>query len=174
MTFIVRPVWTSDTQDWAEKLIRKNYLQLRRGFVMKAAVMTEFRQPLKIMDLPDPTPGPDSALIRVEACGICRSDWHLWQGDWAWMGIQPALPLVMGHELAGVVESVGADVHTFRAGDASHCHSIRRAGAANTARQVDQIYALPTVQSVLISTAAMDVWPLSRQPMRTLCTCPIT
>jgi alcohol dehydrogenase len=47
---------------------------------MKAAVMTEFRQPLKIMDLPDPTPGPDSALIRVEACGICRSDWHLWQG----------------------------------------------------------------------------------------------
>ena len=84
---------------------------------MKAAVMTEFRQPLKIMDLPDPSPGPDSALIRVEACGICRSDWHLWQGDWAWMGIQPALPLVMGHELAGVVESVGADVHTFRPGD---------------------------------------------------------
>ncbi len=84
---------------------------------MKAAVMTEFCQPLKIMDLPDPSPGPDSALIRVEACGICRSDWHLWQGDWAWMGIQPALPLVMGHELAGVVESVGADVHTFRPGD---------------------------------------------------------
>ena len=84
---------------------------------MKAAVMTEFRQPLKIMDLPDPSPGPDSALVRVEACGICRSDWHLWQGDWAWMGIQPALPLVMGHELAGVVESVGADVHTFRPGD---------------------------------------------------------
>ncbi len=84
---------------------------------MKAAVMTEFRKPLEIMDLPDPEPGPDDALIRVEACGICRSDWHLWQGDWTWMGIQPQLPLVMGHEMAGVVEAVGSGVRSFRVGD---------------------------------------------------------
>ena len=84
---------------------------------MKAAVMTELRRPLEVMDLPDPAPGPDDALIRVEACGICRSDWHLWQGDWTWMGVQPQLPLVMGHELAGVVEAVGASVRGYRAGD---------------------------------------------------------
>ena len=84
---------------------------------MKAAVMTELRKPLEVMELQDPLPGPDGALVLVEACGICRSDWHLWQGDWTWMGIQPQLPIVMGHELAGVVESVGSDVRTFRPGD---------------------------------------------------------
>lgn len=84
---------------------------------MKAAVMTEFRKPLETMDLPDPVPGPDDALIRVEACGICRSDWHLWQGDWTWMGIQPQLPLVLGHEMAGVVESVGSGVRSFHVSD---------------------------------------------------------
>ncbi len=84
---------------------------------MKAAVLTELRKPLEVMNLPDPTPGPEGALIHVEACGICRSDWHTWQGDWAWIGIQPQLPLVMGHELGGVVEAVGAGVRRFRAGD---------------------------------------------------------
>ncbi len=47
---------------------------------MKAAVMTELRKPLEVLELPDPVPAPDGALVRVEACGICRSDWHLWQG----------------------------------------------------------------------------------------------
>jgi alcohol dehydrogenase, propanol-preferring len=84
---------------------------------MKAAVMTELRKPLEVLELPDPVPGPDGALVRVEACGICRSDWHLWRGDWTWMGIHPQLPLVMGHELAGVVEAVWSSVRDFRAGD---------------------------------------------------------
>jgi propanol-preferring alcohol dehydrogenase len=65
---------------------------------MKAAVLTEFGQPLEVRELPDPTPGPNDAVVRVEACGICRSDWHVWQGDWTWLGIGLNLPLVLGHE----------------------------------------------------------------------------
>jgi D-arabinose 1-dehydrogenase-like Zn-dependent alcohol dehydrogenase len=84
---------------------------------MKAAVMIEFKHPLKIQDLADPKPGADDALIRTEACGICRSDWHLWQGDWTWIGVKVGLPLVMGHEFSGVVEEVGANVRNFKAGD---------------------------------------------------------
>jgi len=84
---------------------------------MKAAVMTQFKAPLEIKEVPDPTPGPADALVRVEACGICRSDWHVWQGDWTWMGVSPNLPLIMGHEFGGVVEAVGEQVQGFRPGD---------------------------------------------------------
>jgi D-arabinose 1-dehydrogenase-like Zn-dependent alcohol dehydrogenase len=68
-------------------------------------------------ELTDPKPGPDGALIRTEACGVCRSDWHLWQGDLTWVGVKVSLPLVMGHEFCGVVEEVGANVANFKAGD---------------------------------------------------------
>ena len=84
---------------------------------MKAAVMTKFRAPLEVRELPDPTPGPKDALVRVEGCGICRSDWHLWQGDWKWVGVEVNLPLVMGHEFGGVVEAVGSEVNNFKPGD---------------------------------------------------------
>lgn len=84
---------------------------------MKAAVLTRLREPLEIQALPEPRPGPSDALVRVEACGICRSDWHLWQGDWSWVGIELSLPHVLGHEFGGVVEAVGADVRNFKRGD---------------------------------------------------------
>ena len=80
--------------------------------MMKAAVMTALNAPLEIQRLPDPTPGPTDAVIGVEACGICRSDWHTWQGDF-----ECDLPRVMGHEFGGVIEAVGADVRGFKVGD---------------------------------------------------------
>ncbi|WP_142809491.1 zinc-dependent alcohol dehydrogenase family protein [Tepidiphilus olei] len=85
---------------------------------MKAAVMVKHREPLKVDELPNPKPGPDDAVLRVEACGICRSDWHAWQGDWSWIGISPELPIVPGHEIGGVVEEVGSNVKRYRKGDA--------------------------------------------------------
>jgi len=72
---------------------------------MKAAVVEAFKEPLKIWnDWPDPELGPDDVLVKVRANGICRSDWHLWQGHWDWMGFSPPLPAVLGHETAGEVE----------------------------------------------------------------------
>jgi len=84
---------------------------------MKAAVITELRRPPVVQELPDPTPGPGDAVIRVEACGVCRSDWHFWQGDWTWLGLEPSLPMVLGHEFGGVVEAVGSGVRSFKPGD---------------------------------------------------------
>jgi len=85
---------------------------------MKAAVLEAFREPLKVRDdWPDPEIGPDDALVKVEANGICRSDWHLWQEDWAWLGFSIPLPIVLGHESAGIVEEVGANVKRFKKGD---------------------------------------------------------
>lgn len=80
---------------------------------MKAAIYEAFGQPLAIKDVPDPIIYDDGVVIRVEANGICRSDWH------GWMGHDPdiKLPHVPGHELAGVVEHVGKDVRKWRPGD---------------------------------------------------------
>jgi len=84
---------------------------------MRAAVFEGVRKPLVVRDMPDPSPGPDGAVIRVEANGICRTDWHLWTGDWSWVGIQIPVPHVFGHEFCGVVEEVGANTKNWKAGD---------------------------------------------------------
>jgi D-arabinose 1-dehydrogenase-like Zn-dependent alcohol dehydrogenase len=85
---------------------------------MRAAVLTRYREPLEFRDnLPMPVAGPADVVIRVEACGICRSDWHLWQEDWTWIGISVPLPRVQGHEFGGVVEEVGSEVRILKRGD---------------------------------------------------------
>lgn len=80
---------------------------------MRAAIFEEFGQPFTIQNVPDPAPGDQGVVIRVEATGICRSDWH------GWMGHDPdiRLPHVPGHELAGVVEAVGKNIRRWRPGD---------------------------------------------------------
>lgn len=84
---------------------------------MKAAVMEGVRQPLVVRDMPDPTPAKNGVVVRVEANGICRSDWHLWTGDWTWVGIAVPFPHVPGHEFCGVVEAIGDDVTRWKKGD---------------------------------------------------------
>lgn len=80
---------------------------------MRAAVFEEFAKPLSIQNVTDPIPGENGVVIQVKATGICRSDWH------GWMGHDPdiLLPHVPGHELAGVIESVGKNVHRWQPGD---------------------------------------------------------
>ena len=84
---------------------------------MRAAVMEGVREPLVVRDLPDPECAAEGAVVRVEANGVCRSDWHGWVGDWGWIGVEFEFPHVLGHELCGVIEEVGAEVARFKAGD---------------------------------------------------------
>ena len=84
---------------------------------MRGAVLTGYKQPLEILDLPDPIAGPTDVVIRTEACGVCRSDWHLWQHDWTWLGIELQLPRVPGHEFGGTIVEAGREVKAFRTGD---------------------------------------------------------
>ena len=80
---------------------------------MKAVVYDQFQGPLSIREVPDPSPGDRGVVIRVEATGICRSDWLGWQGHDSDIN----LPHVPGHELAGVIESTGKSVSKWKAGD---------------------------------------------------------
>src|ERR1700685_63917 len=79
---------------------------------MKALLLTKYRS-LEIADFPAPEPGPDEVVIRVEACGICGSDVHGYDGSSG----RRIPPIVMGHEAAGTVAAVGAGVTGYAAGD---------------------------------------------------------
>jgi alcohol dehydrogenase len=80
---------------------------------VRAAIFDSFRAPMTVRDVPDPTCPADGVIVRIKACGVCRSDWH------AWTGADPdvSAPHVPGHEFAGVVEEVGAACHRFKMGD---------------------------------------------------------
>ncbi|MEU9942779.1 zinc-dependent alcohol dehydrogenase family protein [Streptomyces lavendulae] len=80
---------------------------------MRAVVFERYGEPAEVREVPDPAPAPGGVVVRVEATGLCRSDWH------GWMGHDPGitLPHVPGHELAGVVEAVGSGVSAWRPGD---------------------------------------------------------
>ncbi|GII06104.1 zinc-binding dehydrogenase [Planobispora takensis] len=80
---------------------------------MRAVLFDRFGGPFDVRDVPAPTASPRGVVIRVEATGLCRSDWHGWQGHDADI---TRLPHVPGHELAGVVEAAGAEVRGWRPG----------------------------------------------------------
>ena len=80
---------------------------------MRALVFEEFAGPLEVREVADPAPPDDGVVVRVGASGVCRSDWHGWQGH----DPDVRLPHVPGHELAGTVEAVGPGVRAWRAGD---------------------------------------------------------
>jgi alcohol dehydrogenase len=80
---------------------------------MRSIHFSQFKGPLTIADIPTPTPTEDGVVIKVEATGLCRSDWHGWMGHDS--DIQ--LPHVPGHEFAGTIHSIGKNVKNFKVGD---------------------------------------------------------
>jgi D-arabinose 1-dehydrogenase-like Zn-dependent alcohol dehydrogenase len=84
---------------------------------MKALVMDAIGKPMVVKEVPQPDCPRDGAVVRVEGSGICRSDWHLWMGDWTWIGFNQKLPAILGHEFAGVVEEVGPEVKNLKRGE---------------------------------------------------------
>jgi len=84
---------------------------------MRVAVLREYGEPLDVTERPAPDPAPDGAVVGVEACGICRSDWHAWQGHGEWADDQVPLGQILGHEPAGTVVDVGDRVSEVSVGD---------------------------------------------------------
>jgi propanol-preferring alcohol dehydrogenase len=76
-------------------------------------VLERQRQPLRPAELPEPTPAAGQVQLEVRACGVCRTDLHILDGDLA----EPKLPLVMGHQIVGVVREAGEGAERFAPGD---------------------------------------------------------
>ena len=83
---------------------------------MRALQVEEIRKPMELREIAIPDIGDDDVLVRVVASGICRTDWHVWNGDWTWTGLKLPLPITLGHEIGGVVERVGTSVSNLNPG----------------------------------------------------------
>ena len=70
------------------------------------------KEPLEMIDLPKPVPGPQEILVKVSACGVCHTELDEIEGR-----IQPKLPIVLGHEIVGTVKSLGPGVTKYHLGD---------------------------------------------------------
>ncbi|MGD0475456.1 MAG: alcohol dehydrogenase catalytic domain-containing protein [Candidatus Velthaea sp.] len=74
-------------------------------------------KPLTLKDVAVPEPGPGEVLIRVTACGVCRSNLHMIEGDWVKIGVPAISPIIPGHEVVGKIDKVGAGVDWLKVGD---------------------------------------------------------
>ncbi len=81
---------------------------------MKAAVLHAFKEPLSLEEVPRPEAGADEVLIKVEVCGVCHSDLHVADGDWAQFAGIVKKPLILGHEIVGRVMERGAGVKSVQ------------------------------------------------------------
>ncbi|MFQ5880954.1 MAG: alcohol dehydrogenase catalytic domain-containing protein [Candidatus Methylomirabilales bacterium] len=81
---------------------------------MKAVVVEKAKATPVVREIEKPTIGPRDVLINVKACGVCHSDLHLAGGDWDWEIVQ--FPLILGHEVAGIVEETGKEVQHLQPG----------------------------------------------------------
>src|SRR2546428_9532292 len=79
---------------------------------MRAMLLDAPGRPLRLADLPRPEPGPGQVLLSVRACGVCRTDLHVADGDLP----NAKLPLILGHEIVGMVAAVGAGDERGREG----------------------------------------------------------
>jgi propanol-preferring alcohol dehydrogenase len=80
---------------------------------MRAMLFERPGAPLRRADIPRPEPGPNQVRLRVQACGLCRTDLHIVDGELR----EPKLPLVLGHQIVGLVDAVGAAAAGFQLGD---------------------------------------------------------
>jgi propanol-preferring alcohol dehydrogenase len=76
-------------------------------------VLRSAQAPLELSEIPTPTPRPHQVLLRVRACGVCRTDLHIFDGELD----QPKLPLVLGHEVVAIVAEQGSEAREFDIGE---------------------------------------------------------
>jgi alcohol dehydrogenase len=100
---------------------------------VRAVVVETFGAPARVQHVPDPQPAPRGVVVRVEATGLCRSDWHAWRGH----DTDVVLPHVPGHELAGTVVAVGADVRRWHTGARVTVPFVLACGSCDVCRQGD-------------------------------------
>ena len=98
---------------------------------MKAAVCHGSGEPLTVEEVPDPEPSADEVLIRVAACGVCHTDLHYVDHGTPTF---KAPPMILGHEVSGVIEAAGAETEGFAPGDRVLAAAVLSCGTCEACR----------------------------------------
>ncbi|MQA32949.1 NAD(P)-dependent alcohol dehydrogenase [Modestobacter roseus] len=107
---------------------------------MRAVRVTGYHQPLRMDDVPKPeVTGPHDVIVRIGGAGVCRTDLHILEGQWAEKS-QVALPYTIGHENAGWVEAVGSAVSNVAEGDKVILHPLVTCGLCRACRSGDDVH----------------------------------
>jgi NAD+-dependent secondary alcohol dehydrogenase Adh1 len=107
---------------------------------VKAARLHEYHQPLKVEDVEEPTAvGPFDVVVKIGAAGLCRTDLHIQEGQWA-ENSQVKLPYTPGHENAGWIHEVGAGVTNVEVGDTVIVHPFITCGLCGPCRRGDDMH----------------------------------
>ncbi len=77
--------------------------------MMQAMILQAPKEKLRLESVPIPQPNPQQVLVKIEACGVCRTDLHIVDGELT----QAKFPLILGHQIVGIVEEVGVEVKKF-------------------------------------------------------------
>lgn len=93
---------------------------------MRAMILEKIGNPLRLIEIPCPTPNPYEVLVKVKTCGVCRTDLHIVDGELP----HPKLPLILGHQVVGIVDKLGENASKHKIGDrvgipwlGSSCHT---------------------------------------------------
>jgi NAD+-dependent secondary alcohol dehydrogenase Adh1 len=107
---------------------------------MRAVRVTGYHQPLEMADVPDPeVSGPLDVIVRIGGAGVCRTDLHILEGQWADKS-QVQLPYTIGHENAGWVDAVGSAVTNVAVGDKVILHPLITCGLCRACRAGDDVH----------------------------------
>ena len=127
---------------------------------MKAMVLRTARMPLEWTDLPDPQPGPGEVRVAVLACGVCRTDLHMLDGELP----DPLSPIILGHEIVGRIDALGAGVIDLKLGERVGIPWLgHTCGCAFIAGPSGKTSATRRYSPVILAKAAL---PQRRSPMR--------
>ena len=123
---------------------------------MLAMVLEKLREPLKLLERPDPRPAPDEVRVRVSACGVCRTDLHVVDGELP----NPKLPIVPGHEIIGRIDLVGHGVLGLEVGMRVGIPWLGEpAGIVNIAATAEKTSVTSRYSPAIRATAALPPMP---------------
>ncbi len=139
--FVANPLWRNRRQDLHPAEHPDDQGRSIPMSTMRAVQVVGYHKNLEMKEVPVPTPtGPFDVVVKIGGAGVCRTDLHILEGQWAEKNPDLQLPYTIGHENAGWVDAVGSAVSNVREGDKVILHPLITCGLCRACRSGDDVH----------------------------------